>query len=366
MIKILVIEDETNLRENIISMLTYEHFMPLGAPDGVVGVALAQEHKPDLIVCDIMMPRLDGYGVLMELQSDTATASIPFLFLTAKADKADIRRGMDLGADDYLTKPFSNKELLDAIHARLQKQEMVVHQYEQKLDDLRESIALNLPHELRTPLTAILGYSAYLVDEVGSLEREQIFTMSKGIYRSARRLQHLVENYLMYAQLEFVKFNPETVRTLQEHHIAHPVFPIDAIEWIAREKADTVSRAKDLILDLKDISVQIPEDDIKKIAEELIDNAFKFSDEGTPVHVGMYDQNGVYGLVVHDKGRGMEQSQIDSIGAYVQFDRKIYEQQGAGLGLIIVKRLTELYKGDMSIQSQRGTGTTVDVVFRRV
>jgi len=122
MTKILVIEDMQSLRENIVEALELLDFEALGAENGLVGVQFAQEHLPDLIICDIMMPELDGYGVLEALRQVPETATIPFIFLSAKADKTDIRQGMNKGADDYLTKPFTVEELRSAIAARLEKQ----------------------------------------------------------------------------------------------------------------------------------------------------------------------------------------------------------------------------------------------------
>lgn len=121
--KILLIEDNTDVRETTAEILELARYDVITAPNGKEGVRLAQTSLPDLIVCDIMMPELDGYGVLHMLGKDPATAHIPFIFLTAKAEKADQRKGMSLGADDYLTKPFENTELLNAIEVRLKKSE---------------------------------------------------------------------------------------------------------------------------------------------------------------------------------------------------------------------------------------------------
>lgn len=122
---ILIIEDEDPIRLNIMDLLDAENYNVISATDGVKGVQLARDHHPDLIVCDIMMPELDGYGVLAELRGDAATASIPFIFLTARAERSDQRRGMELGADDYLTKPFTRRELLDAIQNCFAKHDSV-------------------------------------------------------------------------------------------------------------------------------------------------------------------------------------------------------------------------------------------------
>ena len=118
---ILIIEDQAEMRRNIQTILRLEKFRPVVAENGRAGVEAAKKETPDLILCDVMMPELDGYGVLAELRADPATASIPFIFLTAKGEKTDIRSGMNLGADDYLTKPVVKSDLLKAIRTRLER-----------------------------------------------------------------------------------------------------------------------------------------------------------------------------------------------------------------------------------------------------
>lgn len=119
--KILVIEDEAETRDNLMLMLEMEGFKALSAPNGQVGVDVAKKEIPDVILCDVSMPKLDGYGVLEALRADEKTVSIPFIFLTAKGDKKDLRAGMNLGADDYLTKPAGADEVLAAINARIER-----------------------------------------------------------------------------------------------------------------------------------------------------------------------------------------------------------------------------------------------------
>jgi len=119
--KILVIEDEPEMRRNLTTVLRLEQFHALPAENGRIGIELAKKEKPDLILCDVMMPELDGYGVIAALRADPETAAIPFIFLTAKGEKPDIRAGMNLGADDYLTKPVAKHDLLEAIRSRLER-----------------------------------------------------------------------------------------------------------------------------------------------------------------------------------------------------------------------------------------------------
>jgi DNA-binding NarL/FixJ family response regulator len=124
--KILVIEDEPEMRRNIATLLRYHEYEPIAAQNGRQGVEAARQEKPDLILCDVMMPELDGYGVLQALQSDPSLARIPFIYLTAKGEKDDLRSGMNLGADDYLTKPVANADLVRAIETRLRRSEQQV------------------------------------------------------------------------------------------------------------------------------------------------------------------------------------------------------------------------------------------------
>ncbi|WP_420601118.1 response regulator [Flagellimonas sp.] len=122
---ILLIEDDLALRENTAELLELSDYMVYTAPNGKVGIQMAKEKMPDIVVCDIMMPEVDGYGVLEALSTDEATKHIPFIFLSAKTEHKEIRKGMDMGADDYLTKPFEEEDLISAIESRLAKAEIL-------------------------------------------------------------------------------------------------------------------------------------------------------------------------------------------------------------------------------------------------
>jgi len=162
--KILVIEDEAETRENLVLMLEMEGFKPLSAPNGRTGVTIAKRELPDVILCDVSMPELDGYGVLESLRADAATVSIPFIFLTAKGDKKDLRTGMNLGADDYLTKPASAEEVLAAINARLdrhrEKEQAAMAKVEPNFDSAKPLEALGItPREAEVLLWVAQGKS---------------------------------------------------------------------------------------------------------------------------------------------------------------------------------------------------------------
>jgi CRP/FNR family transcriptional regulator, polysaccharide utilization system transcription regulator len=144
--KILIIEDNTILRENVAEILELANYEVRTAENGKIGVEMVLQERPDLIICDIMMPVLDGYGVLHLLSKNDETASIPFIFLTAKAERGDFRKGMEMGADDYLTKPFDDIELLNAIEGRLKKMELFKKEFSKDIKGLNEFF--NTAHEL--------------------------------------------------------------------------------------------------------------------------------------------------------------------------------------------------------------------------
>jgi two-component system, sensor histidine kinase and response regulator len=346
--KILVIEDEHSLRKDIMEMLSFEGYSLLGAENGVVGIQEARKHLPDLIICDIMMPELDGYDVLNELRSDTQTAAIPFIFLTARTDKIDRRHGMEQGADDYLTKPFSVGDLLKTISARLKRRVDIQRVSEQRMEELRGNIILSMPHELRTPLTIILGFSDLLLGEEDP-KLEQIRDMARHINKAAARLYHLIENYLIFAQIETSASDAEFVNALHDSTTPQPRV---VIEDQAIQRSQLHNREADLKLDVSEVAgIRMLEEYLKKMIEEVVDNAFKFSERGSPVYVFGSARDGRYRLQITNYGRGMTAQQIRDIGAYMQFGRMLHEQQGSGLGLVIARRLAELHGAELTIES---------------
>jgi CRP/FNR family transcriptional regulator, cyclic AMP receptor protein len=159
--KILIIEDNFEVRENTAEIIELSNYEVITAENGKKGVELALKEKPDLIVCDIMMPVLDGFGVYHLLSKHKETASIPFIYLTAKSEKADVRKGMEMGADDYITKPFDGIELLQAIEIRLKKNEFLKRQYQEPgaLNDFLQDVQLTDKVRLTSDAREIVSYS---------------------------------------------------------------------------------------------------------------------------------------------------------------------------------------------------------------
>lgn len=358
MTRILVIEDEEAIRENLLDLLAAEDFDVFGAENGLAGLELARAEVPDLVLCDVMMPNLDGYGVLTMLRQDPLTATIPFIFITAKVDKIDVRQGMSLGADDYLTKPFTQSDVLSAISIRLAKQTANQQRLRQEMNQLRNSIALTLPHELRTPLSGILGYGEFLKEAAQELEPQEIEEVAGFICESAQRLQRLVKDFLLFADLQLIATDSNRMRAIRYQQT--PAAKL-VIQRSAVEVAERYNRSSDLEIVLQDARVQLSSSWLEKIVSELIDNACKYSTKGTAIQVEATVNAKTYRLRVIDRGRGMSARQIASIGAYVQFDRQRYEQQGAGLGLSIVSLMAQLCEGEITISSVPGQQTTVQI-----
>ncbi len=360
MTKILVIEDEPDVREIILDILHEEEYGVTGAENGRIGIQLAIENLPDLIICDIMMPDLDGYDVLKQLRENTVTSTIPFIFLTAKATRSHVRQGMNLGADDYLTKPFTRHELLSTISSRIQKQAIVEQKTQEKLDELRGNITLSLPHQLRTPLNGILGLSQLLIEDFQDMDVKEVRESLVDINTSAKRLYKLVSNFLLYADLEILDHEPGKLKSLLKGTVNHPTSVIqNTVQKLLESYPD---READLTLHLNHYHpISISEEIFQKILQELLDNALKFSQVGTPIQMSSQAVPSGYDLEILDRGEGMTNEQLTHLGIDQQFNRSRYEQQGLGLGLMIVKRLVELQGGELSIKSILKQGTIVQI-----
>jgi signal transduction histidine kinase len=359
--KILVIDDEELFRQTTACALQHQGFETHEASDGVAGAELARRILPDLIVCDINMERMDGYTLLDTLRREPPTATIPFILMTGMGDSSSMRRGMNLGADDFLAKPFTAPQLFSAVNARLKKHQTLTENAEKKLSDLRSNLTLALPHEMITPLNGIFGPAEILATQADSLTTEDVAEFGASILTSAERLHRTVQNFLFYGQLEMQSTEPESLVALRSEETSQLD---ELVTDRARHHAGLAGRADDLRLELSDGSVAVARDLFVKLVDELIDNALKFSSAGSPIQItGTSGETGNYVLSIADEGVGMDAAQVAAVGAYSQFNRQAREQQGSGLGLAIVRRITELHQGQFEIQSHPGRGTCVTVRF---
>jgi len=356
--RILVIDDEALFREATTFALQRKGFETLEAADGVEGAEIARRTLPDLIICDVNMERMDGYTLLEQLRQQPSTAAIPFILMTGMSDAGSMRKGMNLGADDYLAKPFTAPQLFSTVEARLKKNQVLRDNAEKKLAELRCNLSLALPHEMITPLNGIFGLAQLLVQDAESLSPAEVEDFGKSILQSAERLHRTVQNFLLYGQLEMQSGDPQYLASLRAKSttdLRHTV------ESRAGQLAAAAGRASDLQLQVGEGTVAMAQDLFMKLADELIDNALKFSVAGSAVRVEGSQGQGEYLLSVSDQGHGMTPEQVADIGAYSQFNRQTREQQGSGLGLAIVRRIAENHAGQFDIRSKVGEGTTVSL-----
>ena len=355
--KILVIDDDDDYRALINLTLTMRDYDLIEACNGLDGLAAAKLHHPDLILCDVNMPEMDGHTLLRILKEDPQCASIPFVFLTGNIAKSDVRRGMQLGADDYLMKPFTSEELIAAIDTRLVRRKSLQKYYESQFDDIKTSIVKTLPHEFRTPLSSILGFGQFLQEE-SDLPAAEVKEIGTLICESGRRLHHLLENMVLLGELQFWRNDQHTIATMRRESTTslHGV-----IQAAAEHEAEIQERVGSICITVKDSPVQISSIHLTRIMEEIINNALKFSQSGTKIYISSEENDAEVQIIIRDEGRGMSYEQIGKVTAFLQFERRQHEQQGAGLGLAIAKTLTELYGGSLTIESTEKLGTTVKI-----
>lgn len=362
MSKILVIDDEEWLRDMVRMALQQRGFDVLQAENGAVGIEVAKKELPDLVLCDVNMGKVDGYLTLSSLRSQSTTATIPFILMTGLADNAGMRHGMELGADDYLPKPFTLEALYAAVDTRIKRAQRVKHEAEKKLADLRTNISIMLPHELKTPLNGIIAFGEMLATTADALPPDEVMEMGKVIYDSGRRLERLTENFLVYAQIELLALDSQRVATLCRNRTEQAG---SLVREHAEGQAAQAERPNDLITDVHPMTLGISGEHLGKIVDELTHNAFKFSKPGSPISVSLTSAGEWAVLTITDFGRGFSPGDIARIGAYMQFGRQQHEQQGMGLGLTIAKRLVELHNGTLGIESNAGE-TTVKVRFPKM
>ncbi|MGB9770607.1 MAG: hybrid sensor histidine kinase/response regulator [Candidatus Kapaibacteriota bacterium] len=356
--KILVVDDSDYILESTSVLLMLEGYEVYTATNGEEGYQKALEVIPDLILCDVQMPVLDGYQMLEKIRANPKTESIPFVFLTAFGEKQNIREGMIRGADDYITKPFTHQELVEALNTQWKKLETFKKQVKEKVETVGRAISFALPHEFRTVLNEVMGLAKFILSSYDSLTKDDIFEIANDIVKSTNRLVKIAENFLIYTKIEALANNPELKSKLRLHFTDEP-FAI--VQDIASLKATNFGRLEDVIIEeaVYNISLEISSDSFYKIIDELLDNAFKFSVRGQIIRISSGIENDMVWFSISDEGRGISPEKLDSIFTLTQFERDIYEQQGVGMGLVIARRLVELHDGKMVITSQVGEGTTV-------
>ena len=353
--KILIIEDDKEVRETITELVENAGYNPIAMPDGQQAIRFLEHEIPDLIISDIMMPNVDGFQVLEHVKSLQTTSTVPFIFISARADQSDVRTGMISGAEDYITKPFRAKELIQSIQTQLKKKEKL----DTKFEHICNNISAYIPHELTTPIVAIIGYPDLIIENFKSFSEKEIFFMLSQIKLSGLRLNKTIRKFIKYAEIQ----SRATIKKNDVPKIIHHAHVLTALHNVNEKISETSERLDDLIIDMNDAELKVEHEDLEFIIEELLTNALKFSNKGSHITLKGNVMGNVYQLEVTDHGRGMTKEQILEIVPFVQHERDIYEQQGSGLGLITIKKIAEYYKGKLKISSLVDSYSTFEVTL---
>jgi two-component system sensor histidine kinase/response regulator len=353
--RILIVEDDLAMSSGIRDMLEVNGYQVQLAENGVEGLKILELFHPDLIISDIMMPEMDGFEFLEQVRRHPSWAAMPFIFLTAKGQRPDIRAGKQLGADDYLVKSVDLDDLLVVVRAKLDRALTIKQQSRREMDDLKRNLLSMLSHEFRTPLTYITGYVDLIQDGEWSAEELQKFLAR--IKGGSNRLNRLVEDFLLLVRFET---NDARQAYLMDKEPFNNWASLTARVFDHLHEA---AAARQVIL-LREIDPQLPrveahEGYLEDAVIRLVDNGIKFSKHaGGHVWVNVTSDGARVRCAVKDDGVGIPADEVDQIfDRFHQINRQRIEQQGAGIGLAIVKNIIDLHRGEIACTSTEGAGS---------
>ncbi|MBN1179512.1 MAG: hybrid sensor histidine kinase/response regulator [Anaerolineae bacterium] len=355
---LLVVEDHRPLLGALKDILEAEGYTISTAADGVQALELMETFIPDLILADIMMPRMDGYTFYAAVRARSEWTPIPFIFLTAKGEQEDVLKGKGMGAEAYIIKPFDTRDLIVTIRSRLERAQAIRTSAETEFDRLKQQIITALGHELRTPLTYVTGYTELALEEAPSLDPDAFQGFLMGIKKGADRLTHLVEDLILLMNLDLGKAQQEFEQSAQVH---------TDLNSVVRRVVDThveEAHQKGVTLELECApqlpAVRLYDLYLSDALRRLVENGIKFScQDGKHVIVRTRSNDAGVEISVADNGRGIPGEALAHLfERFRQVGRDQWEQQGVGLGLSIVKALVELHGGQVTVESEAGKGST--------
>jgi two-component system sensor histidine kinase/response regulator len=354
--RVLIIEDDAVARRQLAQLFRFEEFEVVEAESGQAGISAASGEPPDLVLCDIMMPGTDGFGVLQALRKIPETSLTPFIFLTAKAGGHDVREGMGQGADDYITKPFDPDALLASARQRLARRRLQLEEAEGRARDTSVLAAVALPREMEGCLAHIETISDVLASKYAS--DAQASEIQKAMKEEVARLRTLSQRLRLYAELPNLYAQRFSAANGALSYSTHDV----AVE-VARTVATQWARPTDLAVTAPPGSAPLPADSLTIFTRELVDNACKFSEPSTLIELDIRAEPAYWKLSVADRGSGMLPRQIRDIGAFKQFWNGTESPGGLGLGLVLVQALARLHSGETLIESEPRAGTRVTLLI---
>lgn len=354
-VRILIVEDDAILRENLADVLRTEGFHVLTSADGRAAQTTVGEFSPDLIVCDVMLPEIDGFTLASQLALEPDTASIPIIFLTAKSAPRDLRTGLDLGAEDYLTKPCPSDKLLSVIRMRLAKRQNLEKYLAQRWRGSGRSSAA-IPAELATPLRQVLGFASVLTQHHDGLDRGEIGRVAHHILVAAFRLSRKISN--LRVKESWLAGLDEGLPAASAESPTCDSEPI--VTRVATQCDECWSRPHDLTVSVEARTLGVRESILETCLTELLDNAFRYSRRGNAVHLIGEATPGGYRVSVRDQGPGLTSERMAMLG------HALNAETGTGTtfgGLMVVHHLLHSRGIALEIESQPAGGTTMSFVI---
>jgi DNA-binding response OmpR family regulator len=352
--KLLLIDDEKPLLQNLKQILEFQNFEVITAGNGLEGFEQYEKEKPDLVICDIMMPDMDGYGFIKKLRLKGYTDT-PFIFLTAKSEYDDLRTGMNIGADDYLLKPIKSSQLLDAINTRLMRKKEINKKVALQLNNISHGFQLVTDKEFFAAINDIIGYLQLLKQKNNQKDERLMEEYIHYIEKSTSRLLNLLNK---------VKHWQEQECALSDASGSDKSFaPIQKVLTnIAKLTALKYDRAGDLILNVsEDAPLAISEELLETLLTELLDNAFKFSEKGNPVVVGTDREGGQYMILIADCGKITDAASLISFKPFHKNNILPNNDPGIGLGLTIADMIVKRVNGLLVFTNNTPCGILVSV-----
>ncbi len=336
-IRILVIDDDTAIRQTLADILELNGFTVSTAEDGTAGLACARRDLPTLVITDVNMPGLSGYELLEAFRGDEALRAIPVIVISAKADRAAIRQGMELGASDFITKPFTESEVLHSIATRLEKKEL--------LDEL-DAFAHTVAHDLKNPLATLNGRLDLLAMVLGTADEAALRNHLNQALKASVRLAGIIDELLILAGVrrQAVALQPLDMAAIVDE-------ALDRVDGLLKQQKARIERP-----------AAWPESVghapwVVQVWVNYISNAAKYGGPEPQIVLGAETREGgrVMRAWVEDRGPGLDAAAQARM--FVPFTRiATVRASGHGLGLSIVRRIVEKHGGKVGVESQPGAG----------
>lgn len=356
--QILIVEDEGELRIVLNEILQSFDYQVLAASGAREAFNILEEGQiPDLIISDIMMPEISGYDFFQEFRRKYFNYNIPFIFLTAKSEDTDVRKGMNLGVEDYLKKPFKASDLIRSIELRLEKKKIV----KDKIDLFKKSLSYNIPHELRTPLVPIIGFSELILERGNQFTQEEINSFISSINASGTKLKERIKKLLLYEELELQDITD--MRT--QHNELNIEVDFDQLNDTLLQLSLKMNRQKDVTIDLEQAKLNIYFPYLLILLTELMENALKYSLPNTAIDVRGRKENDLYTFSIKDNGNGNIDNEM--VIPSEKFDQSNEYWKQTGFGIAIVEKILKKYNSKLHIikNRDRGITTTFSIGLKR-